>query len=127
MRPFEDGDFVTSWKICSAQVCRVLLEGRLWKCPQIANLHLAGEKFSLDAREEWAPYLAYEGIGLNCSDEELQAFIRGGPEPICGICPAKREPYEKDIHNVDFDIPDARRVERGGIVIHDHARERVEA
>ena len=127
MRPFADGDFAASWQICSAQMCRVLLEGRLWKCPQIANLHLAAEKFSLPARGEWAPYLAYEGIGVSCSDAELQAHIRGGPEPICGMCPARAEPYEKDIHNIDFDIPDARRVERGGIVVREAVGEGVEA
>lgn len=122
MRPYADGDFVTSWKICPAQVCRVLLEGRLWKCPQIANLHLAGDKFALHARAEWAPYLAYEGIGADCSEAELQAHICGGPEPVCGMCPANPEPYEKDIHNIDFDLPDARRVERGGIVVRHHVR-----
>ena len=122
MRPFADGDFASSWRGCPAQVCRVLLEGRLWKCPQIANLHLAADKFSLQSREEWAPYLAYEGIEATCSDAALKAHLGRGPEPVCGMCPAHPETYEKDIHNVDFDIPEAVRVERGGAVVRSRER-----
>ena len=88
----------------------MLLEGRLWKCPQIANLRPGGNL--LPARNEWGPYLAYEGIDVSCSDAELQAHIRGGREPG-RLCPANPEPYEKDIHNIDFDIPDARRAAGG--------------
>jgi hypothetical protein len=32
------------------------------------------------------------------------------------MCPAKGTPYEKDIHNIDFNLPHAARVERGGVV-----------
>jgi hypothetical protein len=33
------------------------------------------------------------------------------------MCPANGESYEKDIHNVDFNIADAVRVERDGTII----------
>jgi hypothetical protein len=94
----------------------VLFEGRLWKCPQTASLHLAAAKFSLQSREEWGPYLGYSGVDVTCSDEELAFHLTRGPEPVCGMCPAKPESYEKDIYNADFDIPDAVRVERRGTV-----------
>jgi hypothetical protein len=117
MRPYEDGDFTASWARCPARVCRVLLEGRLWKCPQTAALHLAAEKFALGARQEWAPYLAYEGLQVTASDAELAEFLGRGPEAVCGMCPANGEAYEKDIHNVDFDIPGTIRVERDGTIV----------
>ena len=96
--------------------CLVLMEGRLWKCPQISSLHLAAAKFGLHAQTEWQPYLAYQGIEVSCSDPELEAHLGRGAEPVCGMCPAKAEQYEKDIHNIDFDLPLAVRVERGGAV-----------
>ena len=117
MRPHTDGDFTASWARCPARVCLVLLEGRLWKCPQTAALHLAAAKFSLGAQEEWAPYLAYKGLPVTSSDDELAAFLNRGPEAVCGMCPANGESYEKDIHNIDFNIADAVRVERDGTII----------
>jgi hypothetical protein len=117
MRPHTDGDFTASWARCPARVCLVLLEGRLWKCPQTAALHLAAAKFSLDARAEWAPYLAYKGLPVTSSDEELADFLTRGAEAVCGMCPANGESYEKDIHNIDFDIADAVRVERDGTIV----------
>ena len=117
MKPYADGDFRASWRTCPARECVVLFEGRLWKCPQTAGLHLAAEKFSLHSIEEWAPYLSYNGIDVTCSDDELRAHLKRGPEPVCGMCPINAETYEKDIYNADFDIPDALRVERGGTIV----------
>ena len=96
----------------------MLFEARLWKCPQTASLHLAAEKFSLHSKAVWAPYLAYNGIDVTCSDDELQAHLKRGAEPVCGMCPVNAEPYEKDIYNADFDSPDVLRVERGRTVVH---------
>ncbi len=33
------------------------------------------------------------------------------------MCPRNAEAYEKDIHNLDFDIADAVRVERDGTIV----------
>jgi hypothetical protein len=46
-------------------------------------LHLAAAKFSLDAHKEWARYLAYKGLPVTSSDEELTAFLNRGPEAVC--------------------------------------------
>lgn len=61
--------------------------------------------------------MAYDGIGVTCSDAELEFHLKRGPEPVCGMCPANGESYEKDIYHADFDIPDALRVERGGTIV----------
>jgi hypothetical protein len=117
MKPYADGDFRASWRKCPAKECVVLFERRLWKCPQTASLHLAAEKFSLQASEAWAPYLAYKGIDVTCSDDELHVHLKGGAEPVCGMSPVNPESYEKDIYNADFDIPGAVRVDRGGAIV----------
>jgi organic radical activating enzyme len=117
MQPFADGDFKASWRVCPAKECVVLFDRRLWKCPQTASLHLAAEKFSLEANAAWAPYLAYKGVDVNCTDAELHAHLKGGAEPVCGMCPVNPESYEKDIYNADYGIPDVMRVERGGTIV----------
>jgi uncharacterized Fe-S cluster-containing radical SAM superfamily protein len=115
MEPF-DGDVVTSWSVCHSQHCCNLIDNRLWKCPQIGNLHYVAEKFDLRENPLWAKYLEYQGIGLDCTDDELQLWLRGrdGPEWICEMCPTHLENYEKDIYNVNFDLPDVFRFERPG-------------
>ena len=95
MRPHADGDTEASWSGCPARVCLVLLEGRLWKCPQTAALHLAAAKFDLQTSDEWRPYLAYDGIGVTASDTELYEFLNRGAEPVCGMCPTNGESYER--------------------------------
>jgi organic radical activating enzyme len=118
MRPFEDGDPKGAWKACPARVCLVLAENKLWKCPQIASLHHVADKFGLHDVPEWKPYLAYEGIPATLSDEDLARRVKTGPESICGMCPVAAEHYEKDIHNIKFDLPGIDRVERDGKLIH---------
>jgi hypothetical protein len=118
MKPHADGDFKASWRACQAKECVVLFERRLWKCPQTASLHLVADEFGLHSQKEWAPYLDYNGVDVTCSDDELNAHLKGGPEAVCGMCPVKPEVYEKDIYNTDFDIASALRVEPGGMIVH---------
>ena len=114
MEPFDDGDFQTSWQVCHSQHCCNLIDNRLWKCPQIGNLHIVAEKFSLNENPHWTRYLEYKGIGLEATDDELQQWLRerAGPEAVCEMCPAHLDNYEKDIYNVDFDLPELDRFER---------------
>lgn len=115
MQPFA-GHPVASWKVCHSQHCCNLIENRLWKCPQIGNLHLVAEKFALHDNPHWTKYLAYKGIAPDCSDDALQRWlrVRAGPEAVCEMCPTQLDNYEKDIYNVDFDLPDVERYERPG-------------
>jgi len=105
MRPFA-GRPLKSWKACHSTRCCNLLENRLWKCPQIGNLHLVAERFELDKNPAWDKYLAYPGIGLESTDDELAAWLRAraGLESICDMCPTTLGHYEKDIYNVDYGL-----------------------
>jgi hypothetical protein len=79
MKAYADGDFKGSWRKFPAKECVVPFERRLWKCPPTASLHLAAEKFSPLSIEEWGQYLAYDGIGVTCSDAELEFELKRGP------------------------------------------------
>jgi len=117
MQPYNDGDYKASWRACPARECLVLHEARLWKCPQLASLHHVADKFALRDNPAWHPYLAYQGIAADCTDDELRLHLKRGPEAACGMCPVNGETYEKDIHNLEFTAPGPVRVERGGRVV----------
>lgn len=112
MMPYEDKDVKKSWEVCHSKHCINLVEGRLWKCPQVGNLGLVADKFNLHEKEAWKPYLAYKGIGLEATEDELVKFLSKGPEAVCGMCPANIENYEKDIYNVNFVQKGVHRMER---------------
>jgi radical SAM family protein/4Fe-4S single cluster protein len=92
--PFDDRDLRSSWKKCAARTCRQLFRGKLWKCSSITYLQLQKEKYP-DLSPAWDPYLAYEAISPDCTDEQLDAFLAREEEPICGMCPARPEPFTK--------------------------------
>ncbi|NBX83722.1 radical SAM protein [bacterium] len=93
MKPFNEGVPRQSWNHCIARDCVTLFEGRLWKCPPIAYLQLLPRYFPLS--KEWDPYLAYRGIGPDCSTQELNDFFKKEDESICGMCPSRAIPYDK--------------------------------
>ena len=95
VRPYDDRNLRASWEQCPASDCRQLFRGRLWKCSPITYLRLQKEAFS-EISSEWDPYLAYQGIEPGCTDEELHAFLARQEEPICGMCPADPEQFEKE-------------------------------
>lgn len=108
MLPFADGNARQSWQICPEKSCRTIWRGRLWKCPSIMALPTILSKFDLLGAPDWASYLTYEGVGLDANDGQLHQFLSRGPETACGMCPATRQPYRKDIHNLDWNRRDAR-------------------
>ncbi|NBT59514.1 radical SAM protein [bacterium] len=93
MLPFNDQAPQKSWELCTARDCLTLFEGRLWKCPPIAYLRLLPKTFNLQS--DWDPYLAYQGLGPDCSDKELEEFLNRKAEAICGMCPSKAILYDK--------------------------------
>jgi hypothetical protein len=108
MLPFADNDIASSWKACRGNEpfsCINLVNNRLFKCPEIANLQFVVDRFHLADNPAWEPYLSYKGIGLDCDDDTLSRFVTAAAEPVCGMCPAKPDYYEKDIYNIDFDLP----------------------
>jgi hypothetical protein len=44
---------------------------------------------------KWDKYLEYQGLGPDCSDEELSAFLQQQEESICGMCSSEPEWFEK--------------------------------
>ncbi len=97
MRPFEDGDPKRSWEVCGNKLCKTIHQGRLWKCPPIAFLGLVAERFDLDKVDAWKPYLSYQGIGPDASDEEIMSLYREKEAPICSMCPVKLTTHENAI------------------------------
>lgn len=102
MLPFNDGKPAQSWKNCNSRECKNLMHNRIWKCPQILYLEDTLKKFDIADSPEWAPYIGYQGIGLEASDDQLRKFFARQAEPICGMCPADPVLYNKDIRNIKF-------------------------
>ncbi len=90
MMPYNDGNPRRSWEICEAKAGPQLFEGKLWKCAPLAYLKLVDRKYGL--APAWAPYLAYQPLAPDCTDEELASFLAREEESACGMCPAQREP-----------------------------------
>ncbi len=90
MEPFAHGKPRQSWENCPARFCPQLFEGKIWKCPPLAYLKLQDAKYSLSTR--WQPYLAYEPLAPNCSDDELNAFFSREEESYCSMCAARPQP-----------------------------------
>lgn len=113
MEPFTEQDPVGSWKACHSKHCLNLVEGRLWKCPQIGNLPLVADRFGLGEKESWKPYLAYEGLGPEVDDATLGKWlaVTRGVEDVCAMCPVHLENYEKDVYNLNYDLPGVERVD----------------
>jgi len=98
MIPFTDNNPRASWEVCISKYCSQLHKNRLWKCPCLAYLDTIADRCKLKDRGEWAPFLAYNGIGLEASDEELKTFISMEEEAFCRMCPSRLVKIEKSIH-----------------------------
>lgn len=86
MQPYEDSRPRESWNTCTGKGSKQIYLGKLWKCPALTYLRLQDAKFKLG--EKWQPYLRYQPLAPDCSEEELQAFIALEEESVCGMCPA---------------------------------------
>ncbi|NBX75174.1 MAG: 4Fe-4S cluster-binding domain-containing protein [Proteobacteria bacterium] len=91
--PFTDNNPRASWEVCPSKYSMQLHEGRLWKCPMITYLRLVDPALRQDP--SWEPYLRYQGIGSDCSDEELLDFSLKEDEAICGMCPQEKISFSK--------------------------------
>lgn len=105
MQPFQDGDPRSSWEICPGRRCRQLYAGHLWKCAPLAYLALQDRKYSLG--EAWLPYLKYQPLRPDCTDEALNTFLEREEEAYCAMCPAHARPMTK---------PDPLRPVRDGVI-----------
>ena len=85
--PFTDGDPEKSFQNCTGY-CKTLHQGKLWKCPSLAYLPLIVDQ--LETKRFWEPYLQYEPLGIDASDAEIAAFIKGNSQ-FCGMCSTSRQ------------------------------------
>jgi hypothetical protein len=97
MRPWQS-EPREAWQVCPAKYAVQLFENRLWKCPPLAYLRLVVTRFSLGESTDWAPFLAYKGLGPECTAEQLKMFLRREDESVCGMCSSEPTFIVKDIH-----------------------------
>jgi len=95
MEPFNDENPSQSWKICQSKRCQQLFDGKIWKCPPLAYLDMQDKKYGLS--ESWQPYLQYQPLNPDCSEEELMSFFDRKEESVCGMCPAEKMPFNKPV------------------------------
>ena len=93
MMPYEDNNPRKSWEVCISKYAMQLHEGKLWKCPALAYLPLQAKKYNLS--DKWNPYLKYQSLDVDCTDEELEEFLNREDESFCSMCPANRDVYTK--------------------------------
>lgn len=91
MQPFDDDRPRRSWENCPAKFCMQLFQGKLWKCPAVAYLQLQHAKYGLSPA--WQPFLQYEPLSPDCSDQELERFLAREDESCCRMCPADPERF----------------------------------
>lgn len=92
MLPYDDALPRKSWEACPARYCPQLFDGKLWKCGPLAYLGLHDRKFPLSS--EWRPYLGYQPLAEDCTDDALRAFFSTEEIPECGMCAAAPAPLE---------------------------------
>lgn len=95
MKPFKDGDPNASYDVCVAKRCKQILDGKIYKCPQLAYLTKYNNKYGfLDNNPEWEQYLNYRPLWPTASDEEVKQFFSLGVEPYCSMCPSHQRLFQ---------------------------------
>lgn len=91
MMPYHS-DPVAAFKDCCQQTCPLLYNGRIYKCSTAGLLEQTLKRFNNPNLDDWKYYIT-KGIGTDCSDEQLNEFIKnfGNPHLICGQCPTKAQ------------------------------------
>lgn len=74
-QPFEDGDQRSSWKNCNASQCKILRDGKLWKCPQVALAKGVGI--------DW-----FDGYSPCSVEDDIAAWVAREDEACCANCPS---------------------------------------
>jgi organic radical activating enzyme len=97
MTPFQDGNPARSWSVCQNRHCVTLQDNALWKCPPVAHFPRLDGKFSLPVLRGWKAVREYHPLTLGATDDEIRGFFARRDEPVCGMCPARLEYFEKEI------------------------------
>jgi hypothetical protein len=92
MKPYNNNP-VEAFKICNQQICPLLEDGQLYKCSSVGVLHRVLEDHGQLNDADWQPYLN-SGLGLDCTDQELQAWVDNFGKPhntLCRMCPTAED------------------------------------
>lgn len=92
MQPYNDRKPEQSWQICRAKWCPQILDGKIYKCPQLAYLPMQLEKMGIT--QGWENYLMYKPIESDCTYKELEEFLSRKAEYYCNMCPASPELFQ---------------------------------
>jgi len=96
-RPYQSNP-EKAWHICGVKnICTTLLDNCLYRCPQLACYSYAVRKGFVPL-EEWNAVLDYRPLTPDCTQEELEAFMKSGACEQCSICPEEfqyADMYEK--------------------------------
>lgn len=105
MMPYNNNAEQAFTETCSQKLCPVLKDGKLYKCSSMSELRRVLTDWDRLDVPEWQPYLSNTGLELNCSDEELNAWIDsyGKHWWHCSMCPTRADnPYVHHATNVEF-------------------------
>lgn len=97
--PFNDKRPRQSWNCCICRTSRQLVDGKIYKCPQIA--YLPYMKKLNKTSPAFDRYLSYVPISYNATYSELKKFfhVANNAEFVCGMCPASHEYITDDEKN----------------------------
>jgi MoaA/NifB/PqqE/SkfB family radical SAM enzyme len=94
--PFEDNDIKQSWNNCVAgKKCFQLYEDKIYKCCMTAYLQLQKNKYGSLLSKKWNPYLQYQPLNADCSNEDIVEFFNREEEYVCGMCPKSPQIFSK--------------------------------
>ena len=86
VRPHQS-DPEKAWKLCYVKgLCMTLMDGMIFKCPQIACF-LRAYNIGLLSSEEWSFLREYVPLLPDASNVEIMEFLDMQTEPACCLCP----------------------------------------
>ena len=65
-----------------------------------AYLQLQKNKYGNLLSKNWNPYLKYNPLESNCSNEDIVEFFNKEEEYVCGMCPANPQTFTKKDHTI---------------------------
>ena len=94
LTPFMDNNSRQSWDICISKNYRQLLDGNIYKCPQVAYIN----KVKIPTHKNFDMMKQYMPITPEASLQQILEFFSKEEEDICSLCPAKTEYFKKEIN-----------------------------
>ena len=71
---------------CIASSCHQILNGYMYKCSKLSNLHAALKQTNQLDDPQWEKYLQYKPIHYSNSKEEIVKFFNKKEEDVCTGC-----------------------------------------